>query len=132
MSAYDHPAVHLAIQDYQVAIGPAILGVGIVIVLIWAVRLGIRRHGRGPGVPRGSRPRSGAWQTRQEHESGAPEDHGPGHQPPDLRTHESRQPEPDEMPRDGRRRLPYEVRSSGVRGGRERTHGKRHSGPNVD
>ncbi|MYS22670.1 hypothetical protein GA0115240_14328 [Streptomyces sp. DvalAA-14] len=132
MSAFAHPAVQLALQDYEVAIVPAILGVIIVIVLILAVRLGIKRHGRGPGVPRGLRPRSGAWQTRREHEVGAPEDHGPGHQPPDRRTHESRQPEPDEMPQDGRRRLPYEVRSSGVRGGRVRTRPKRHSGPNVD
>ncbi|WP_329137856.1 DUF6479 family protein [Streptomyces sp. NBC_01476] len=132
MSAYDLPAVQLAVNDYAVGIGPMVIGVCIVIVLIAAVWLGMRRMGRGPAVPRGPRPRSGAWQTRQEHDSGAPDDHGPGHQESTARTHESRQPEPDEMPQDGRRRLPYEVHSSGVRAGRERTHGKRHSGPNVD
>ncbi|WP_399129940.1 DUF6479 family protein [Actinacidiphila sp. ITFR-21] len=132
MSAYDHPAVPLAINDYEVAIGPLVIGICMVIVLILAVWLGMRRVGRGPRVPRGERPRSGAWQTRQEHDTGAPADHGPGHQESTARTHESRQPVPDEMPRDGRRRMPYEVRSSGVRGGRERVHPKRHSGPNVD
>ncbi|WP_405589341.1 DUF6479 family protein [Streptomyces sp. NBC_01190] len=135
MSVYDHyeqSAVQLAVNDHEVGIGPLILGILIVIVLILGVWLGIRRVGRGPGVPRGKRARSGAWQTRQEHDTGAPDDHGPGHQEPGPRTHESRQPEPDEMPRDGRRRLPYEVHSSGVKGGRLRTRPKRHGGHNVD
>jgi hypothetical protein len=132
MSAYDLPTVQLALNDYEVGIGPLVIGICIVLVLIAAVWLGMRRMGRDPAVPRGERPRSGSWQTRQEHDSGAPDDHGPGHQGVSARTHESRQPEPDEMPQDGRRRMPYEVHSSGVREGRERAHGKRHSGPNVD
>jgi len=132
MSVNDHPAVQLAVHDYEVGIGPMIIGVCIVIMLIAAVWLGIRRIGRDPALPRGEQPRSGAWQTRQEHDTGAPADHGSGHQGSTARTHESRQPIPDEMPQDGRRRMPYEVRGSGVTGGRVRTTPKRHSGPNVD
>ncbi|HEY5836834.1 DUF6479 family protein [Streptomyces sp.] len=132
MSAYEHD-VPLAIpHDYLVGIGPLVIGVCIVIVLIAAVWLGMRRVGRDPAVPRGTRPRSGAWQTRQEHETGAPEGHGPGHQDSGPRTHESRQPVPDEVPRDGRRRFPHELRPYGVREGRIRTTPRRHSGPNLD
>lgn len=112
------------------SIAPLVLGIIVVAVLITAVWVGIRRHE--PPVPKGPRPRSGAWATRQEHDHGAPPDHGPGHQGEGPRTHESREPEPHEMPRDGRRRMPYEVRDTGVRGGKTRTRPRRHSGPNVD
>jgi hypothetical protein len=133
MSAYDHPAVQLASNNLQLgSIGPLIIGICIVIVLILAVWLGIRRLGRGPAVPPGGQPRSGAWATRQEHDTGAPEDHGPGHQESGARTHESRRSQPYPMPQDGRRRMPYEVRSSGVRSGRDGAQPKRHSGRNVD
>jgi hypothetical protein len=131
MSALDQHTVHLASNGYWVGLGPMIIGVCIVAVLILAVWVGMRR--REPAPPRGKRPRQGAWQTRQEHETGpAAEDHGPGHQDSGPRTHESRQPRPDEMPRDGRRRLPHEISPSGVRQGRVRTTPRRHSGPNVD
>jgi len=102
----------------------------IVLVLIGAVWLGMRR--REPPLPPGEHPRSGAWQTRQEHDVGAPPDHGPGHQGDGARTHESRLTEPEVMPTDGRRRFPHEVHDSGVHAGRVPSHPRRHSGPNVD
>lgn len=131
MSHYELRAADLAVGGSG-SIGPLILGIVVVIVLIAAVWMGIQRVGREPPLPRGKRPRSGAWSTRQEHDAGAPEDHGPGHQDENPRTHELREPQPDEMPQDGRRRMPYEVRDAGVRGGKERTRPRRHSGPNVD
>ena len=114
------------------AVGPLVIGICIVIVLVAAVWFGMRRMGKEPAVPSGLRARSGAWQTRQEHDSGAPDDHGPGHQGDGHRTHDARGVEPDEMPRDGRRRLPHEVHDSGVRSGKVRSHPRRHSGPNID
>ncbi|MEE4542707.1 DUF6479 family protein [Streptomyces sp. V4-01] len=132
MSHYELRAADLAVGGSG-SIGPLILGIVVVIVLIAAVWVGMRRVGREPPLPKGRRPRSGAWSTRQEHDDGAPDDHGPGHQDDSgPRTHESREPEPDEMPQDGRRRMPYEVRDAGVRGGKERSRPRRHSGPNVD
>jgi hypothetical protein len=131
MSAYDHDTVRLAVNDYLVGLGPMIIGVCIVLMLIGAVWIGMRR--REPSITPGKRPREGAWQTRQEHDTGpAADDHGPGHQDSGPRSHESRQPRPDEMPQDGRRRLPHEISPSGVREGRVRTRPRRHSGPNVD
>jgi hypothetical protein len=129
-----HSGVQIAVtHDYLVGIGPMVIGICIVALLIVAVWFGRRRSAREPRPTLDSKPRSGAWSTRQEHESGgATADHGPGHQGEGPRTHESREPRPDEMPRDGRRRMPYEVRDAGVRGGKERTRPRRHSGPNVD
>ncbi|MEW1866422.1 MULTISPECIES: DUF6479 family protein [unclassified Streptomyces] len=130
MSLSEQHMVQLALPAGS--IGPLVIGICIVIVLIAAVVFGMRRVGRGPAVPRGRRPRSGAWETRQEYDSGAPPDHGPGHQGDGHRSHDERRIEPDEMPRDGRRRLPHEVHASGVRGGRVRSHTQRHGGHNVD
>ncbi|MEC3997878.1 DUF6479 family protein [Actinacidiphila sp. DG2A-62] len=131
MSLYEARAADVAVGGAG-SIGPLVLGIVVVIVLIAAVWVGMRRVGKEPPIPQGRRPRAGAWSTRREHDVGAPDDHGPGHQDEGPRTHESREPQPDEMPRDGRRRMPYEVRDAGVRGGKERTRPRRHSGPNVD
>lgn len=131
MSAHVNDTVRLALNDYLVGIGPIVIGVCIVLLLIGAVWWGMRQ--RKPVPPREARPRQGAWQTRQEHDTGTVgEDHGPGHQDSGPRSHESRQPRPAEMPRDGRRRFPHEISDSGVREGRVRTTPRRHSGPNVD
>lgn len=135
MSAYDQRTVQLAItHDYLVGIGPLIIGICMVALLIAAVWFGLRRSAGEPAVPRGVRARSGAWQTPHEPPpaEGEVSDHGPGHQDERARSHESRQPVPDEVPRDGRRRFPHEINSSGVREGRVRTRPRRHSGPNID
>ncbi|WP_328912674.1 MULTISPECIES: DUF6479 family protein [unclassified Streptomyces] len=133
MSLYAHHAVQLAVtNDFLVGIGPLVIGLCIVGLLITAVWFGRRRSRHQPGPPEGTRPRSGAWQTRQEHDAGAPPDHGPGHQGKTPRSHESHEPQPEEVPRDGRRRLPHELHSSGVREGPFRTKPRRHSGPNTD
>ncbi|WP_335978796.1 MULTISPECIES: DUF6479 family protein [Streptomycetaceae] len=130
MSLSEQHMVQLALPAGS--IGPLVIGICIVIVLIAAVVFGMRRMGRDPRVPTGTRPRSGAWATRQEHDQGAPPDHGPGHQGDGRRTHDARKIEADEMPQDGRRRFPHEVHDSGVRAGRVPSHPRRHSGPNVD
>ncbi|SDO49971.1 DUF6479 family protein [Actinacidiphila guanduensis] len=129
MSLSEQYTTQLALPDR--AVGPLIIGICIVIVLIGAVYVGMRRVGREPPLPRGRRPRAGAWQTRHEEFDG-PSDHGPGHQGEAARSHDSREVEPDVMPTDGRRRFPHEVHDAGVHAGRARTHGRRHSGPNVD
>lgn len=132
MSAYDPQGLQLALNDHLVGLGPLIIGICIVGLLIAAVWYGIRRSSREPQVPKGKRPRSGAWQTPTEARNGGAEDHGAGHQGDQRRSHEARGIEPDEVPRDGRRRFPHELDPSGVHAGRPRSHGKRHSGPNVD
>lgn len=133
MSAYAQHDVQLAItNDFLVGIGPLVIGIIIVGLLIAAVWFGRRRSEREPEVPRGTRARSGAWQTPREGENGGAEDHGPGHQGSTARSHEARGLEPDEVPQDGRRRLPHELHHSGVHAGRIRTHPRRHSGPNLD
>ncbi|WP_051950840.1 DUF6479 family protein [Actinacidiphila yeochonensis] len=128
MSVSAQQMTQLALPDG--AIAPLVIGICIVLVLIGGVWIGMRR--REPPVPPGEHPRSGAWQTRQEHETGAPPDHGPGHQGDGARSHDARLTEPDVMPTDGRRRFPHEVHDSGVHAGRVPSHPRRHSGPNVD
>ena len=133
MPAYDPRIDQLAItHDYLVGIGPLVFGICMVALLIAAVWFGRRRSEREPKVPRGTRHRSGAWQTPGESQNGGADDHGPGFQGEGARSHESRGTEPDEMPRDGRRRFPHEVNPSGVHAGRVRTHPRRHGGHNVD
>jgi hypothetical protein len=134
MSAYDHSAVQLALNDYLVGIGPLVIGICIVALLIAAVWFGRRRSEGEPPVPRGKRARSGAWQSPHEPPpaDGEVPDHGPGHQEEGPRSHEARQPVPDDMPQDGRRRLPHEISPFGVRQGRTRTTRRRHSGGNWD
>ncbi|MCL2550920.1 MAG: DUF6479 family protein [Actinomycetia bacterium] len=135
MTGYDHHAVQLAVtNDYLVGIGPLVLGICIVGLLIAAVWFGRRRSAGEPPVPRGTRARSGAWQAPNEQppREGEVSDHGPGHQEEGPRSHESRRPVPNEVPRDGRRRFPHEINYSGVSEGRTRTTRRRHSGPNWD
>jgi len=133
MSTEDPQTVQLAITHaFLVGIGPLIIGICIVALLITAVWFGRRRSAGEPEVPRGTRARSGAWQTPQEGQNGGADDHGAGYQGDGHRSHEARGLEPDEVPRDGRRRLPHELGHSGVHAGRIRTHPRRHSGPNID
>ncbi|WP_433893538.1 DUF6479 family protein [Streptomyces sp. CA-111067] len=113
MSTHGPQQVQLAVtHDFLVGIGPLVIGVCIVALLIAAVVYGRRRTAREPAPPRGPQPRSGAWQTRQEHEDGPPagSGHGPGHQDGgDREGYESGRPYPAEVPRDGIRRKPYEI-----------------------
>jgi|GEM_PF-3866486 hypothetical protein len=128
MSASAQQVTQLALPSG--AIAPLVIGICIVLVLVGGVWIGVRR--REPPVPPGERPRARAWQTREEHDRGAPPDHGPGNQGDGTRSHESRRTEPDVMPADGRRRLPHEVHDSGVHAGKTPAHPRRHSGPNID
>jgi len=134
MSVYDHHAVQLAAGAPWAGLAPLIIGLCIVAVLIGAVWFGRRRIAGEPPVPKGKRARSGAWQAPNEPPpaDGEISDHGPGHQEEGPRSHEERQPVPDDMPRDGRRRLPHEISPFGVRQGRTRTTRRRHSGANWD
>ncbi|MGK5632952.1 DUF6479 family protein [Streptomyces sp. URMC 123] len=108
----------LAARDHLVGIGPLIVGIIVVILLIAALWLGRRVREREPEPPQEPQPRGGAWETPQEHETGSvPPDHGPGHQ--DSERHEySERREPDEVPRNGVRHMPYEF-GSGTRPARE-------------
>ncbi|WP_127357896.1 DUF6479 family protein [Actinacidiphila soli] len=67
--------------------------------------------------PAGPQPRSGAWHTREEYDTGTAAGHGPGHQsdgPPPVRR-ETGLREPDEVPHDSRRLRPHEIRDYGSR-----------------
>jgi hypothetical protein len=133
MSTQDPQTVQLAItHDFLVGIGPLIIGICIVALLITSVWFGRRRSADQRDVPHGTRARSAAWQTPQKGRNGGADDHGAGYQGDGHRTHESREIESDEVPRDGRRRLPHEMGDAGVHAGRPRTRPRRHSGPNVD
>ncbi|MDF3293695.1 DUF6479 family protein [Streptomyces silvisoli] len=98
-------------------IGPLLIGIGIVVALA-LVGLFYGRLRRGPGPQRTPQPppeqpppRARAWTTPTEFAEGeAPANHGPGHQDSQVSEPEEVSREPDEVPRDGRRRLPYELR----------------------
>ncbi|MCF6522678.1 DUF6479 family protein [Streptomyces sp. JJ36] len=79
-------------RDHLIGLAPLVIGLGAVAVLIGAVAYGMRLRSRG-----------------EYRRSGAP----PG-RPRGARTHEEHITSPDEMPHDGRRRYPYEVRDWGV------------------
>lgn len=81
-----------ATRDHLVGIAPLVIGLVIVGVLIFAVAYGMRLRQRGDMRP--SSPTPG--------------------QPPHAVGSEDHRLRPDEMPHDGRRRFPYEVRDSGV------------------
>jgi hypothetical protein len=111
------PAV---IQDHLVGIAPLVVGIVVVGLLIAAVTLGFRRREKDPRPDREHpQPRAGAWQTRQEHDRGAPADHGPGHQEGQRHDYESQRREPDPIPRDGMRHLPHALKGFGNEGTRE-------------
>jgi hypothetical protein len=121
LSAAGLVQTHLAvIQDHLVGIAPLVVGIVVVGVLIAAVTLGLRRREKDPRPDQNHpQPRAGAWQTRQEHEWGAPADHGPGHQEGERHDYETQLREPDPIPRDGIRRLPHALKGFGNEGTRE-------------
>ncbi|MGW7351742.1 DUF6479 family protein [Streptomyces sp. Z26] len=82
-------------RDYLVGIAPLVIGIVIVVGLILAVRQGMRL--RQSGDMRPSSP-------------------SPTPAPAEPVVSEESRLRPDEMPRDGRRRLPHEVRDQGVTG----------------
>jgi hypothetical protein len=102
-------------RDHLIGLAPFIVGLLVVALLIGAVWLGRRIRAREPRPSREPQQRSGAWQRRHESDDEArAHDHGPGHQ--DSERHELAEGrEPDEVPRDGRRRLPYEIDTKGNR-----------------
>ncbi|AEW99254.1 hypothetical protein [Streptantibioticus cattleyicolor] len=96
--------------------GPLVMGVfllgGLGLAALYA-RLHRRVHTHAPGS--GPQPRSAAWASSEEIRSGhCPPDHGPGHdrdvEP--VEYEDAPPPPPAEVPRDGRRRMPYELRDS--------------------
>jgi hypothetical protein len=111
MSAVEQ--VHLAVtHDYLVGIAPLVVGIFLVGILVGAVSLGLWARSKEPPPEQKPQPRAGAWQKREEHEEGAPPDHGPGHQ--DGERHsltETR--ETDEWVQDGTRRLPHSMKGFG-------------------
>lgn len=121
--------VELAVKrDHLVGIAPFVAGLAVAAVLILAVVYGLRRRDREPPPPQEPQPRSGAWETSEEHRTGqAPPDHGPGHQESEEIGYVREYREPDEVPRDGRRMMPYEFKDHGNEGTRPAREGE-HTG----
>jgi hypothetical protein len=96
----EHTEMELAAsRDLLVGIAPFVIGLALVAVLIGAVWLGIRVKKREPAAP------------RPEEQPRAPErDHPPG-EVQEIR-------EPDELPQDGVRRTPHQLRGHGNSGSR--------------
>ncbi|MEU1625722.1 DUF6479 family protein [Streptomyces sp. NPDC020096] len=100
-----------------VIIGPLLIGIGIVVALA-LVALFYGRLRQGPGPERWPQPtpqkppaRAGAWATPEEvSREEAPANHGPGHQDSAPSEYEEASRDPDEVPHDGKRRMPYELR----------------------
>ncbi len=97
--------------------GPLLIGIGIVAALaLVGVFYGLLRRGPGPErspqpPPEQPPPRARAWATPSEVAGGeTPQNHGPGHQDTQATAPEEVSREPDEVPHDGRRRMPYELR----------------------
>ncbi|MFC3588171.1 DUF6479 family protein [Streptantibioticus rubrisoli] len=97
-------------RDLGAAIGPAIMGVAIVIILTAAVVYGYRLRSREPTPTRDPQPRRGAWQTPQERESTEPPDHSKGDPKPQAVGSENASCDPEAVPQDGRRRTPHQLR----------------------
>jgi hypothetical protein len=98
-------------------VGPLLIGVGVVVALaLVGVFYGLLRRGLGPErtpqpPPEQPPPRARAWATPTEVAEGeAPPNHGPGHQDAQPSEPEEVSREPEEVPQDGRRRMPYELR----------------------
>jgi Family of unknown function (DUF6479) len=87
-----------------------ILGLGLVGILYGWLKSGPKRSQ--PPIIKEPQPRAGAWQTPDELGREAPPDHGPGHQEGEPVEYEEGSAPPEEVPHDGRRRLPYELRDS--------------------
>jgi hypothetical protein len=102
--------MEIAARDHLIGLGPLVAGIFVVLVLIGAVVVGLRVRMREPEPPKEPQRRGGAWETRDEYEDGvATDDHGPGHQ--DLarpQTDVQEQRDPNEVPHNGIRHLPYE------------------------
>ncbi|MBB5939168.1 DUF6479 family protein [Streptomyces zagrosensis] len=116
-------AVELAVKrDLLVGIGPFVAGIAVAAVLILAVAYGLRRRDREPPPPQEPQPRSGAWETADEHRTGrASADHGPGHQEGEAVGYITQNREPDEIPHEGRRMMPHEFKDHGNEGTRPAT-----------
>src|SRR5207302_2746202 len=94
--------------------GPLLIAIAFLVGMGFvAVFYGWLRRGRRPAPPIRSAehlPREGAWQTPDEfYGKQVPTDHGPGHQDSEPVEYEEASQEPEEVPRDGRRRMPYEI-----------------------
>jgi hypothetical protein len=107
------------IRGLLIGIAPLLVGIVVVALLIGSVEIGRRRRAREPFPEQRPQERSGAWQTREELERGAPPDHGPGHQESVRHGYETQRREPDPLPRDGMRRLPHALKGFGNEGTRE-------------
>ncbi|MEV6672928.1 DUF6479 family protein [Streptomyces sp. NPDC051162] len=107
----------LAAPDWLGGIVQFIVGICVVALLILAVVYGFRKRDKEPPPPSQPQRRSGAWQTRQEHDTG-PEspDHGPGHNDENgVIGYVTEHRESDKLlpEADGERVLPHEVRNPG-------------------
>ncbi|MDX3230760.1 DUF6479 family protein [Streptomyces sp. ME19-01-6] len=101
-------------RDLLVGTGPLVVGIVIVVLLIAAVWWGMRLRAREPAPPQGPQRRAGAWQAVGEPEGRARADgHGPGHQESARVGYVRENREPEELPRDGTRRLPHQLGGSG-------------------
>ncbi|MFD0383697.1 DUF6479 family protein [Streptomyces stramineus] len=98
-------------------VAPFIVGLFVVILLIAAVAKGMRKRDQEPPPPSQPQRRSGAWQTREEHDAGPHSpDHGPGHQDDESAVgYVTEHREADEMhpEAEGERVLPHEVKNPG-------------------
>ncbi|MFC5148134.1 DUF6479 family protein [Streptomyces aureoversilis] len=95
-----------------------IVGLFVVALLIVAVAKGFRKRDEEPPPPSQPQRRQGAWQTRQEHDTGPTSpDHGPGHNDDEENRvgYITEHREADELhpEANGERVLPHEVRNPG-------------------
>lgn len=117
--------MEVAVRDHLVGIGPLVIGIFVVAILIGGVYISWRVREKEPPPPKDPGLRSGAWETREELGHETPPDHGPGHQDLPEGPHEIQEiREPDEVPHNGKRRLPYELHGDSTGPGVE---GSRHS-----
>jgi Family of unknown function (DUF6479) len=119
-------SLELAARGHLVGIGPLVIGILLVLALIVARIRYVRRKAQEPPPPAEPQPRSGAWETPEEHGGGGvPPNHGPGHQDgPEPVGYENVRRDPEEVrplnpeeaeesqtkPRRGGRRTPHQVR----------------------
>jgi Family of unknown function (DUF6479) len=118
-------SLELAARGQLVGIGPLVIGIILVLALIVARVYYVRRKAQEPPPSADPQPRSGAWETPEEHGAEAPPNHGPGHQDgPEPVGYENVRRDPEEVrpldpeeaeetqnrPRRGGRRTPHQVR----------------------
>ncbi len=97
-------------QGLSVGIILAAVGIAIVICLVAAVVYGYRIRAREPAPPREPQPRGGAWQTPEERQSAVPPDRSAQNVEADPVGYEETSSDPEEVPQDGHRRTPHELR----------------------